>query len=328
MITLGKTEEVHISIYHIGYASEGESSLFILHTAAGNILYSLVIDCYEKNSKETDRILSEWHLEERVNLIVWTHPHDDHSIGMDRIIEKYSNKSTKICTANVLTGGQKYSKECQKIVSYLHLLNKGKESIYRKKINSLCHFPEILDRIEFNGENVIKKVEILCIAPFSYLGGMQGLNKKPNINQMGIACIVKVLLNSECVNFMFAGDMDHATIEALNNEAEEENIPRIYNYIKIPHHGSADAKNMIEFLSTSGEKKSEYATTSVFKDKKLPVMNVLQRYKKVAEEVACTSDVENEKYGTGIIHLDYNLNDLSVKKEYEGTATIIEDAEG
>ena len=57
-------------------------------------------------------------------------------------------------------------------------------------------------------------------------------------------------------------------------------------------------------------------------------MNVLQRYKKVAEEVACTSDVENEKYGTGIIHLDYNLNDLSVKKEYEGTATIIEDAEG
>ena len=42
MITLGKTEEVHISIYHIGYASEGESSLFILHTAAGNILYSLV----------------------------------------------------------------------------------------------------------------------------------------------------------------------------------------------------------------------------------------------------------------------------------------------
>ena len=113
MITLDKTEEVHISIYHIGYASEGESSLFILHTAAGNILYSLVIDCYEKNSKETDRILSEWHLEERVNLIVWTHPHDDHSIGMDRIIEKYSNKSTKICTAifEIITYKIYYSKQ-------------------------------------------------------------------------------------------------------------------------------------------------------------------------------------------------------------------------
>lgn len=45
MITLDKTEEVHISIYHIGYASQGESSLFILHTSTGSVLYSLVIDC-------------------------------------------------------------------------------------------------------------------------------------------------------------------------------------------------------------------------------------------------------------------------------------------
>lgn len=44
---------------------------------------------------------------------------------------------------------------------------------------------------------------------------------------------------------------------------------------------------------------------------------------KVIEEVACTSDLENNKYGTGIIHLEYNLNDLTVKKEYEGTATAI-----
>lgn len=29
MITLGKTEAVHISIYHIGYSSEGESSLLL-----------------------------------------------------------------------------------------------------------------------------------------------------------------------------------------------------------------------------------------------------------------------------------------------------------
>lgn len=95
MITLDKTEEVHISIYHIGYASQGESSLFILHTSTGSVLYSLVIDCYEDNCNETDRILKEWNLERKVNLIIWTHPHDDHSIGMKHIIEKYSNKSTK-----------------------------------------------------------------------------------------------------------------------------------------------------------------------------------------------------------------------------------------
>lgn len=323
MITLDKTEEIHISIYHIGYASEGESSLFILHTATGIVLYSLVIDCYEDNCNETDRILSQWHLEKKVNLIIWTHPHDDHSIGLGRIIEKYSNNATKICTANIFENYQQYSTNCQELTEYLYSLNKWKKTVNRRKINPLCHFPELMDRIVFNGKNVIKEMEVLCIAPFPYLGGMQGLNKTNNINQMGIACIIKVILKSDSVNFMFAGDMDHATIELLNSEAEEENIPRIYNYIKIPHHGSADSANMIEFLDSTEGKKSEYATTSVFKQKKLPVMSVLQSYRKVTEEVACTSDVENKKYGVGIIHLEYNLNDLSVKKEYEGTASII-----
>lgn len=323
MITLDETEEVHISIYHIGYASEGESSLFILHTSTGNVLYSLVIDCYEDNCNETDRILRQWNLTGKVNLIIWTHPHDDHSIGLDYIIKRYSNKSTKICTANVFENYQQYSKNCQKVTKYLYSLNTRKKAVNRRKINPLCHFPELLDRIEFNGKNVIKEMEVLCIAPIPYLGGMQGLNKTNNINQMGIACIIKVSLKSNYANFMFAADMDHATIELLNSEADEENIPRIYNYIKIPHHGSKDSANMIEFLNSIEGKKSEYATTSVFKRKKLPVLSVLRDYKKVTEEVACTSDVENEKYGVGIIHLEYNLNDLSVKKEYEGTASIV-----
>lgn len=48
----------------------------------------------------------------------------------------------------------------------------------------------------------------------------------------------------------------------------------------------------------------------------MPIISVLKSYQKVTEEVACTSDIENGKYGIGIIHLEYNLNDLSVKKEY------------
>ena len=40
MITLEAAEEIYISIYHIGYSSQGESSLFILHTATKKVLYS------------------------------------------------------------------------------------------------------------------------------------------------------------------------------------------------------------------------------------------------------------------------------------------------
>ena len=323
MITLDETEEILISIYHIGYTLEGESILFILHTSTKNVLYSLVIDCYDENCNETDKILSEWGLEEKVDLIIWTHPHDDHSIGMDYIIKKYSNTSTKICTANIFSDIDQYSEKCQKVINYLYLLNKGKKANNRRRINPLCHFPEKIDGLKFNGKNTIKEMEVLCIAPFPELGGMQGLNKSNDANKMGIACIVKIFLNSGPVNFMFAGDMDHASIELLNNRADEENIPRIYNYIKIPHHGSANSSNMIDFLNSPECVKSECATTSVFLKNNLPIAEVLQNYKKVTKEVVCTSDIVNKKHGIGIIHLEYNLNDLTVEKEYMGTASAI-----
>ena len=65
MITLEAAEEIYISIYHIGYSSQGESSLFILHTATKKVLYSMVIDCYEESSNETDKILDEWNLHKK-----------------------------------------------------------------------------------------------------------------------------------------------------------------------------------------------------------------------------------------------------------------------
>lgn len=71
------------------------------------------------------------------------------------------------------------------------------------------------------------------------------------------------------------------------------------------------------------EEKSEYASTSIFKSKGLPVSEVMEKYKSVVKEIACTSNIEEENYGTGIIHLDYNLNELSVSKEYEGTACVL-----
>ena len=322
MITLGKTEAVHISIYHIGYSSEGESSLFILHTLDKKVLYSVVIDCYEENCNETDRILEQWNLKGKVNLIIWSHPHEDHSLGMIDIIEKYSNDTTKICTANVFADYKQYTLKCQKIIEYLNSLNKGKHCTSRRKIIPLHHFPDLIDKVEFNGKNIIRRIEVICIAPFSYLGGMQGVNKTRDINQMGVACIIKVLLEERNVNFMFAADMDNASIELLNEESYDEGIPTVYNYIKIPHHGSKKTTNMIDFLNQM-EEKSEYASTSIFKSKGLPVSEVMEKYKSVVKEIACTPNIEEENYGTGIIHLDYNLNELSVSKEYEGTACVL-----
>lgn len=44
---------------------------------------------------------------------------------------------------------------------------------------------------------------------------------------------------------------------------------------------------------------------------------VLNGYKKVTNEIMCTSDITNEKYGVGIVHLKYNLNKMSVKRNIQ-----------
>lgn len=320
MITLEAAEEIYISIYHIGYSSQGESSLFILHTATKKVLYSMVIDCYEESSNETDKILDEWNLHKKVNLIIWTHPHDDHSVGMDHIIQNYSNKTTKIFTANVFENYKQYSQKSQVIIKYLYSLNKGKRVSNKRNINPLRGFSDLIDKVDFNGLNVLKAMKIICIAPFPNLGGLAGMNKSKDINQMGIACIIIIRLENGNINFMFAADMDNATIELLDEQADAYGIPRIYNYIKIPHHGSKKTLGLIDFLKQPDGEKSQYASTSVFKSKSLPVKEVLNGYKKVTNEIMCTSDITNEKYGVGIVHLKYNLNKMSVKKEYTGTA--------
>lgn len=89
IITLAEREDLFIDVYHIGYSTQGESCVFILYTAAKKVLYSLAIDCFEEMQINiTDEILKEWKLEKKLNMFIWTHPHDDHSVGVERIVKK------------------------------------------------------------------------------------------------------------------------------------------------------------------------------------------------------------------------------------------------
>lgn len=323
VITLEKETKLLIEVYHIGYSNQGEGSIFILHTSTDKVLYSLAIDCYEEAKiNKTDEILKQWKLEKKLNMFIWTHPHDDHSIGIDKIIEKYCNNKSIICMANILGIKNKCSEVSRNNIEYIQTLTARKRVKNKWHINSMVHFPEIIDEIFFNGEGEIQKLTVQCIAPFSEIGGMEPGKCVPNFNMMGIACILKVEMKKENINFLFAGDMEHYTVEKLIEEVDE-NVPNVYNYIKIPHHGSENVMNMVEFLNLGKREKSEFASTSVFTKQGLPKRNVLDSYKKVVEQVACTSNIEENRYGTGIINLKFDITDKKVYHNFDGTATYV-----
>lgn len=323
VITLDKENHIYIAVYHLGYESQGEGSIFILYSEARNVLYSAVIDCFEeKQCNITDEVLKKWGLEVSLDLFIWTHPHDDHSIGIQKIIECYCDAKTRICLANVFNNASEFSEVSQNNIKYLRCLNYRKSAKNKWKINSLAHFPEILDERDFNGiENSIQKLIVQCISPIPEIGGM-GANSRIDCNKIGIACIIKIEQKNENINFLFAGDMEKYTIEALIEE-EDDSIPTVYNYIKIPHHGSRDAEKMIEFLKLGESIKSEFASTSVFKGKNLPEKEILKSYKTIVDDIACTSDIISGTYGKGVIRLVYDLTRQEVETTYFGTATSI-----
>ena len=62
--------------------------------ADGNIIYSGLVDCYvnEKENVVSDLLVTE-HVS-RLDFVCWTHPHDDHTVGLDKIVNDFCDEKT------------------------------------------------------------------------------------------------------------------------------------------------------------------------------------------------------------------------------------------
>lgn len=326
--------DISISIFLIGYEKEGESCIFIVHTKEPKeVLYSMVIDCYEeKNINYAMKILEKYNKKRKIDMLIWTHPHDDHSIGLDKLIFKMCDKNTQIITASVLNDTPHYTTITNSLIHKIASINNGKVPKDRWKINSLAHFQDILQKIEFtNGKDVIEKINIRCISPYPNVGNVQAGLKTFSVNKMSIGIIVEVIRKKNRLNFLFAGDMEGQTINSIIEEQEDlladmninedEMIPSVYNYIKLPHHGSDNSSNLVNLLDE--ENKSELGCTTVFASKNLPRENALRNYSNYIKSLHCTSNININKFGTGIILVRYDIKNIKTKLKHIGTASKI-----
>lgn len=323
---LESIDDLYLSIYIIGYTTQGESSVLILYSKKPKkkILYSMVIDCYEeKEINCTVKILESFLPELKLDMLVWTHPHDDHTLGIDKIVKDYCNKNTKIITSNVLNTDDKYSTICNSIKNQIANLN-NKQKI-RWNISQVESMGNILQQIHFpNAGDLIKKLTIKCIAPCA-----DTISKEIDtneINKLSIGIFIELERKDGNINFMFAGDMENQTIREIVREQESEEIPYVYNYIKLPHHGGKSGECLVDLLDIKN--KSKFGVSTVFKntvrecETRNPEKNVLEKYKKYIDEVACSSDVFNNKYGIGIIKVEYDLGEKEIEILPYGTACI------
>ena len=290
-------ERLILDTYLIGYKDCGESIVFIIY-ADGNIVYSGVIDCYEYNNlNKTIEILNQHNID-NLDLICWTHPDEDHSIGIDSIIDLYAGENTKVYLPGHINGTE-YDYN-NRVKSTFDKIN---QTIRSKKIKKYGVY-DISDKKTLEYKTFTHMVKgtyeftISSIAPNSMILRRNDFNKTFKKNDYSIGLI----LNLGEFNFLFAGDIENRTIDKM----EDFYFPDFIDYIKTPHHTSNSSDKLLGYLDY--ENKCEVVCTTVFRKHKLPNQDMIKRYRNYTRSFYSTGSLNsNDKEAYGLINVKCDI---------------------
>lgn len=282
--TILVNSKLYIDIYLIGYRVEGESIIFVIYTD-DKINYVGVIDSYEIDGEHiTMRILQELNIE-RIDLLCWTHPDKDHSLGIDKLLELV-DKNSKI----VIPSGMERIKEQLKddILSNYNEINKIAEKKQNYSVIEVMQDTKLDKKRVYEYIN-IKPIDyefnITALSPHSSIIIKRSLSqaKKLKMNDYSIAFYIDL----GGFNFLFAGDIETQTLERIDCY----DIPESYEYVKIPHHSSETSEEIFNTIFTeSTENYMACTTTATVGGTNLPNEKIIERYKTCTKEVYCTDN--------------------------------------
>ncbi|MFA5644081.1 MAG: MBL fold metallo-hydrolase [Patescibacteria group bacterium] len=195
-----------------------------------------------KGLKELDKKIKWWN--KKIDLIIITHPHDDHIAGMISLIKKY--KIEKIMYTGIIHSSPIYSE----------LL----ETIKNKKIPLMIPAGQQTINLEEN-------CQIAIIFPWDnfYNKEIENLNNSSIVSQ----------LNCKNSKFLFMGDAENE----VENEILEKEIAIKSDVLKVGHHGSITSTGQ-EFLERVSP---EIAIVMVGKNNKFnhPSLRTLKKLEKL-----------------------------------------------
>lgn len=288
-------KSLEFELYLIGYKHKGESIVFFLKCDS-KVVYAGVVDSYERNSSNIAIDLLKKNNRKSFDFICCTHPHEDHIKGIESIIETYSNEKTNIWIYPIRNTNDKYTKIGQKLYNKLcNIVNSKNEfkPIIRETADckTLCYKKIYKNPQYYN-------FEIKSFAPDSSLilpEKLKPLEKIEQINLFSIGLIITI----GNFNILLGGDVENTTIANI----PDYSIDYIFDYVKIPHHGSRTAKLLIDRLKIY-EVTPKNITTTTYKQHELPKIDILKKYQSLGKKTKIyiseniNDDISNiEDYG-------------------------------
>ena len=288
-----------IEVNLIGYFPEGESSVIVVKNE-DNAIFTVVVDCYElENINKTMELLEENRIE-KIDICCWTHPHKDHSLGIDKLF-KYFNKKTSVI---IPTGMASDNIPLYLVDIYNKIIGinqKGKKSL--GVLKSTSDQKVLFEQKYIGTDNNKIDIKVTAITPISHRVENVKLTSTTNHNEFSVMFLMQI----NDYNLLFTGDVENGTINEVEKEIQIKNV----HYLKIPHHCSTTSKNITNIIDNSQLEDMVCATT-ISAGYKLPNIELFNWYKKQFENTYCSSkayfDSSNKNEQYGIIKTTYFMD--------------------
>lgn len=299
LIPISDCRKLILKLFVIGYRERGES-IVILFFDKKRVVYSIVIDSYKAKESEffTSKILDENKVS-KLNMLCWTHPDIDHSLGIEDLFDKYCDANSVVFIPTYLNGIDtdpiRYNKDDKQILNKMFSINTNRHKCI-KPVSANSGIKGDVFEFAFSDNIHEVKTKIEVYAPHNdYVVENIRRNTKIKKNDLSLFLMLQV----GPYKFDLCGDVEN---RAINNMSE---IPFNYPlFIKIPHHASPSSNKLLERLNNSSQSMS---CTTTYPSQGLPSLDILNGYKKKFIHLHSTGLGKEDPKNYGILEYTFDL---------------------
>lgn len=334
---------LELRIHVLGYFPKGESILIILwNNHNKTVCQSILVDCFEMSNKNNfEPLFNEYKLKKnKLNYFIWTHPDEDHSVGIPKIVNNYIDKNTLIFIPYGLSWDTMSIRNINKrralkeMVTYSNVFQSFLSVLKCSRKRSSIVEPVSSSRHQLRAElygDIIKdnfntecsfKIEILT--PFRDMSFTKSVTNS-SILKNDLSISFNLVFGQ--YRFFFGGDAEN---EALKNVREKRLNDTIF--VKIPHHSSNSSdmlptvyKRILQNAKVSKPPLISAITTSYENNSniQLPNITVLDEYKKCTRGIYLTKSNTIQVNNYGIWTFCYKYQSvLPIAKNNKGDASV------
>lgn len=278
-IHIESINNLQIRVLVIGGVLQGESIIIIMSNKESREVHRVVlIDSFRGIHDLLNNYQENWGWH-HLSAVCWTHPHDDHTLDLEEILEDeklahlgHSQNDTLFVFPQILN---QFTQEHHVYRDYGHIICKKPQrpiGISDNPYNKINIFWDFID----DTDDTLHQVCLHFISPFHNLGdknlNIAEYDNRSKYNEMSLSCILMI---DGIPYIYFGGDSPDSQIEGIT--PGDKSLINMCEIVKVPHHGSSGSLKVLDYISN----KLRLAIITVFRKDdtvNLPDDVTLERY--------------------------------------------------